>query len=331
MAYNVLQIGYGDVRSKLDPALAKLKEEGLVSHVAVSDVKVPAELDRAIDKFYQIENSCRLPLDRLKADGFLGDHVLALVVPRSCVHHIYVAVLSPLVWRIGVEKPLDIDHIAAEVIAKQPNVWPIDHVLFKETALNFLDRCRAEPWLIETCEGFIGVYFETSGVNMRALDPITLDVTYHLANLVAAALAAAGFSFRFILQKSLSASYDKDDKPSGLRTASLMQGLIELPHESIPFLFIVGKGMPKSQKVLFIQGSEQVIDLSESGCMPHYRAIRELLEPEPNMRTTMDLSLKVLDLCVKAEQSTVDCGIYKFGTWPQFIEEAFSRGVSLKA
>jgi hypothetical protein len=123
-----------------------------------------------------------------------------------------------------------------------------------------------------------------------------------------------------------------DDKPEELHTASLMRGTIELPlsHRSIPFLFAVAKGTPERYKALFIQGPEPVIvDLSESGHLPHYRAIRELLQPGPDMKTTLDISCQVLQLCVKAERLAKDQTSYDFGTWPEFIEDLIpilSRG-----
>jgi hypothetical protein len=320
---SILQIGHGDVCKKIEPALVGLKKEGLISQVAVCDIKEPEKpLHPVVDRFYLIKQGCRLPLEQLEVEGFLGDQVIALVTPCSSVHHVYCAILSPLVWRVGLEKPLDVDLLAAKVIVSQPNVWPIDHVLFKEPALQFIDRCRAEPWLLEMCNGFIGLYFETTGVNHRALDPVPLDIGYHLANLIATSLAAAGLPFQFHLQESFTAAYDRGDKPSGLHTASLLQGLIEAPYRSIPFLLAFGKGMPESHKALFIQGPEPlIVDLSESGPMPHYRAIRELLQPAPDMKTSLDISCRVLQLCVEAERLAKDQTSYDFGTWPDFIEE----------
>lgn len=322
----VIMIGQGDVvQHKLWPALTDLAA-GLDA-VAVCSLEPASRLNSLPHTYWPVTADGGLPLDMLRAHGFLAPDTLAVVATPSAWHVPYALQLAPY-CRVAVEKPLAASLAEAQRLLPYASaVHPIDHKLFNAAPLALIETVRRDPaWLASVCR-LEGVFDERGAFVPRRVQEDTLfDIQWHLLVILLAVCRAAGRSPEVILDEVQVAAHTPD--PAGryadarVPTASRLVGRLVMGRRAIPFDLRQAKGAPRDHKALCFYSVGDVppvgIDLGESGCHAHGRLLVELLRAQPDMRHALADALAVQAIVAAAQSAARPVQPYDFGQLPAF-------------
>ena len=127
----------GDVgRKRYRPALDSLSAEGKIADCLYVDCKAPAEVDNngQRDQYMQTEGVFRI-VSELAKRGFTGPNVFVLVATPTWLHTEYAQQLHDHVACIGIEKPIAWNAREAGILAHLPEVYPIEHQVYKQDSI----------------------------------------------------------------------------------------------------------------------------------------------------------------------------------------------------
>jgi len=133
-------------------------------------------------------------------------------------------------------------------------------------------------------------------------------------------------SFRMVIDEVVVAKYIGGPAifaPARDWTLAAIKGRILGTHE-ITYRILAGKGWAHRDKRFVVkdrQGCElrSIPLVEEPRWRAHYRLLRELTKPVPDMLTTLEQAVGVVDLCQHSVQMAVEVETYPFGSMP-FLE-----------
>lgn len=315
-------LGLGNVSQKIAPAIDRLESEGLVEDILLLDLcyqRQPYYPTRY--KFQEIASPDQLERILLNS-RFFGENVRLIVACCSRLHVPYAQAAVGLVGAIAIEKPIALRLCDAERLRGQKNVFSIEHQLYKEDSIKFLQQLI--NW--NNVESVSFDFLESNSVGSRACDPMIIDTGYHGLALLFAAMERHGFgAFELNITATVAAKYWKDSEgfvPENA-TAGRVEAIVALENNSFPVVMQVAKGIPKEaqRKILTVclrDGGHVKVDLSEGGYMPHYRCLRDFVTRQ-NGHIGTELGIDIVGSVEKMHDMSTDVDGYRFGSIPSFI------------
>ena len=319
---SVVVVGCGDVvRHRYLPAYRLLADRGVVRKLVLIDVaaECPVPL-RPGEMYLSVQPGERVRMEPLARQVPLGPRTLVVVATSTKWHVEYIRQFLHTGCRVAVEKPIAIASRDVAAIPSHPNLYAVDHFLFKKILRDFLLLTRA--WPGDGLRHLKEIQFEcleNRDIGGRAVDPITMDTGIHAFAAIGALCRAYGVPADIRVESCLAARY----RPGlAVTTAARIDGTLAVAARDIPFFIRLGKAMRTDRKSLVLVphvGQPTVIDLSESGWAAHYRVLRSLLSPRPQMFQTFADAVAGLRSCERAANLQDEGDPYPPGTTPPFL------------
>jgi predicted dehydrogenase len=324
-------VGPGDVVSnKIWPALRNSTFR--FARIAVCGIEDRGSLTGLPHEYYRISAESLLPLDTLSSDGFLGPQTLYLITTPSHLHVHYALQLAGRCGRLAIEKPIARNGRQAQLLrpfaSSQCGVYPIDHKLFTLSALRFVEQCREDSRMVGRIRRIQGQFFESSAfVKSRAQENTLADIQWHLLAILIAVFKTTQKAFEIAIHSSQTSRHFPDPAhifaDASVVTASRLKGTILKTDSSASFDLAQAKAAPLSDKSLrfFDECGDVVgeIDLNETGHEAHRRLIEALVEPQVDMRHTLDDAITLTSLVEDCVLAGREHAPYEFGSLSSFL------------
>jgi hypothetical protein len=327
--------GWGECVQKYSgPAAYQLRREGYVRRIACIDPRPPSG-EVPFDDYF-INEDLLVPLYWLQENNYFNSTTVHVISTPTRFHIPIVKQLRDGGYyrtRIASEKPLTLSLAEAHALIGFQDVYPISHQLAKGQMLKFIQECRAGLVALEEIGHFDFFLLEEVGVTRgREVDSVLFDMHWHGyegAVVPIATTVGPQKSFCMSIDKVIAARYmgqPGEFAPAPHWTAAEVRGRIRIcGRKEITYRIVAGKGLGQTDKRLVVRdqaGKEirNILLVEEPRWQAHYRLLRELVtKAEPDMLTTLEQTVGVVELCAKSEQLAEDRGAYPFGSIPLLL------------
>jgi len=307
------------------PAALQLQREGYVQRIAGIDLRAPSG-ELAFED-HCVNRALALPVHWLDDNEYLTPQTRHIVSVPSPLHApLLTQLLAAGCRNVASEKPLTLLATDAQGLLGK-SVHQISHQLAKAEMLRFIRACQTGLLALEQIGHFDFFLLEDVGVTPgRAVDNVICDMHWHGYEAMVAPLArlvGPGQRFRVVIEQVVAATYMGEPSlftPARDWTLAVIAGRIFATHE-ITYRILAGKGCAQRDKRLVVKDRQgralRTIPLvEEPRWRAHYRLLKELTTPVPDMLTTLEQAVGVVTLCEHSVRMAVDGGTYPFGSTP---------------